>query len=175
MTTYSPAVNTYTPIETITLASSASSVTFSDISQEFRDLVVVAQAKKTGTANGYAFQLQFNSDSGSNYSYVRMWGEGSGGSSNSATTTYISIGDFPSGAYNAQVISRVQIQDYSATDKHKTILAREDFDPAVNNYNAMAIAGRWANTSAITSVILSISSAQSFDAGSTFSIWGIKS
>jgi len=167
------ATSTYTPIATVTLTGTDSEIIFASIPNTYRDLILVSQAKKTGSANGYAFQLQFNSDATSTYSYVRMWGEGTGGSSNAATTTSISIGDFPSGSFNAQVMSKVQIQDYSATDKHKTILAREDFDPSVSNYNAMAIAGRWASTNAINTIKLSISGAQSFDVGSTFSLYGV--
>jgi hypothetical protein len=58
--------------------------------------------------------------------------------------------------------------DYSATDKHKTVLSR-----ANNAANGVtAIAGRWASTSAITSIVLTFQSS-SLATGSTVALYGV--
>lgn len=164
MTTYSPAVNTYTALSTITLSSSASSVTFSSIPATYRDLVLVSQAKTTGTTNTVLFR--FNSDSGSNYSNVYMGGSGSTTNSGAFTDTSISLGvvDVTSMSQNT-----MQVNDYSATDKHKAALIRTD----IAGWGTRAGAGRWASTAAITTVQVSCLGA-SFAVGSTFSLFGIE-
>jgi hypothetical protein len=67
---------TYTPLATVTLASTASSVTFSSIPATYRDLVVVHN--NFGTVNNDAnSNFRFNGDSGSNYSRVYAFWSGS--------------------------------------------------------------------------------------------------
>jgi hypothetical protein len=62
----------------------------------------------------------------------------------------------------------IQVMDYSATDKHKTVLARNA--STVNSVNAHA--ARWANTGAITSIVV-LTESSTFASGSTFSLYGI--
>lgn len=153
---------TYTPLANITLGSSAASVTFSSISQAYRDLIYVFAGKDTNYTNQ---MMRFNSDSGSNYSSVRMFGNGSSASSNTVAVAYNYIGGM-SNTDNG--IITVQIMDYSVTDKHKTALAVQD----IATDNTMRLATRWASTSAISSIVVSPTSG-SFAAGSTFALYGV--
>jgi hypothetical protein len=74
-----PAGNTYEAIATQTLGSAAASVTFSSIPGTYTDLVlVVAGTLTTGTEN---IVMQFNGDTGSNYSVTSLLGDGSTASS----------------------------------------------------------------------------------------------
>ena len=163
------ATPTYTALATITLSSSASSVTFSNISQLFRDLVLVVNWQNSGTAS--ASRLQINGDTGSNYSSVWMVGQGSttGSSSESGQTSARLFGASlgPSNTYSN--VGIVQFLDYSATDKHKTVLDR--YSSANTDVQASAI--RWASTSAITSFRVFDVLGQTYSAGSTFSLYGI--
>jgi hypothetical protein len=155
--------STYTPLATVTLGSSASSVTFSSIPATYRDLIVVIDAKTTtGT---FAFGGRFNGDTGSNYSRVRMGGNGSTAYSSADTFSYFRLtsSDTPD---NGMRIA--QIMDYSATDKHKTVLVRDN----VAGNNVAAIANRWANTAAVTS-LAAICDGGTFATGSTFSLYGV--
>jgi hypothetical protein len=156
---------TYTPLATVTLGTATSSVTFSSIPATYRDLVVVITG--TVTSNGNVF-LRLNADSASNYSYVFMLGVGSGSGSSAAATTTSLLG----GGFNTSSVSQsiFQVMDYSATDKHKTALNRTD-EPAQATY---AWASRWANTAAVTSVLVGNQNG-SFAAGSTFALYGIAS
>jgi hypothetical protein len=154
--------NTYTSIATITLTSSDSEVVFSSIPATYRDLILVISGKTTADT---VWGLRFNSDSGSNYSFVRMYGTGSStvSDSNSANNSaYIETG-----LSSDQSHWVMQLMDYSATDKHKTYLSRN------SQSIVSAYAGRWANTSAVTSISTYLESATTWAAGTTFSLYGV--
>ncbi len=157
---------TYTPLAEITLGSSAASVTFSSISQAYRDLVLVINGSRADTSTGGMFAT-VNGDSGANYSYVNMEGNGSTASSGSGsgwTSLYFEIWGNTTRANWV-----INLVDYSATDKHKTILGRND---SASN-KTIANAQRWASTSAITSITLP-AGGSGWIAGSTFSLYGIE-
>jgi hypothetical protein len=155
---------TYTPLATVTLGTATASVTFSSIPATYRDLILVMNGVGSLSTDDV---LRFNSDSGANYNWVRMFGTGSTATSSaSASQTYIrNTGN--TSPVNSMII---QIMDYSATDKHKTVLSRGD-NPAET---VMAVASRWANTAAITSVSHSVASG-TWTVGSTFNLYGIAS
>ena len=157
---------TYVALANITLGSSASSVTFSSIPATFRDLVLVVNGK--ATAGGSACRFRVNGDTGTNYSYVRMYGFSGGTGSDTNTQPFIDIG-----AMNTSdgLLNITNIMDYSATDKHKTVLVRAQ-ESALGA--VLATAGRWANTAAITSVTVYAGSDQ-FAAGTTVALYGIRS
>jgi hypothetical protein len=157
-------VSAYTALANVTLGSTASSVTFSSISQAYRDLVLVITASSVGNT----LALQLNNDTGSNYSWVTMGGNGS-----TATSTSQSGNSYAT--LNRQAIMDgvtasfvINIMDYSATDKHKTILNRAD--KAASGTDASA--NRWASTSAATSVTV-IAPSWSLSSGSTFALYGV--
>jgi hypothetical protein len=161
--------NTYTPLATITLTSSDSDVTFSSIPGTYRDLVLVTNG--TSASGADALRFRFNGDTGNNYSFVRMWGENSSAFSSSATTNFAYAGDLPGS--NLAFFSRLQIMDYSASNKHKGTLASQAYNPAAANYNAFTTANRWSNNNAITSI--SVFCVTTFNIGTTFSLYGIAS
>lgn len=154
------ALQSTTAIATITLQQASTEVVFSGIPVTYRDLILII-----ANSNGEA-QLRFNSDTGGNYNFVRMWGEGgSGQSSTGSGRTSLYTGD----GSTAPSMSRIQIFDYSTTDKHKTVLSRNDYSPSVVNYNAFTVAGRWANSNAINTISITGST---YQIGSTFSLYG---
>lgn len=154
--------NAWVAIGSQTLASSTATVTFGSIPQVYRDLII---AISCSTSTGQGVKFQYNGETATtNYSRVFMYGNGSTAASSAS-----------SGDANAQKVIQtngtistalIQIIDYSATDKHKTILARSG--PA--NDLVFAEAQRWASTSAITSI--AIISENSFAAGSTLTLYG---
>jgi hypothetical protein len=110
--------------------------------------------------------MRFNSDSGSNYSYVEMNGYSGGPNSTSGTTTSI-ISFFGS---TEQTSGIANIMDYSATDKHTTAITRSGVGGGVGATRAAAY--RWANTAAITSISLERSGA-TISTGATFNLYGV--
>jgi hypothetical protein len=163
---------TYTPLATVTLGGTASSVTFSSIPATYRDLVLIISGRSTSTT-GEAVMGRYNGDSGANYNNVRMGGlVGVGPFSNTATSqTSVQLGrlDDSSSGNTSPSQAIISIMDYSATDKHKTSLSRSGTTREVVDSNA----GRWANTAAITSIVISLAVGPNFVAGSTFNLYGV--
>jgi hypothetical protein len=156
---------TYTPLATVTLGSSASSVTFSSIPATYRDLVIVV-AGTTSTSVGLYIRL--NGDTGANYTAVYAYGTGS--SVVSATDIVIN-GLYIANFTNAnQSVSISHLMDYSATDKHKTLIGRPNQPSGLVVMNA----ARWANTSAVTSVQV-LPASGTMSTGLTISMYGIVS
>ena len=162
------ATPTYELIETTTLTSSASSVSFSSITQDYRDLVLVIDVIPTGSS--LRIGIRVNSDSGSNYNEVEMYGVdglGAGSGANSGETSM-------TGVFNLQTVRSTHTYDfldYSATDKHKSVLHRGGTSTGV-----WAAAYRWADTSAINEILVRGGfSGNEYGAGTTFSLYGIAS
>ena len=157
---------TYEPIATTTLGSAQSSVTFSSITGIYTDIILVAQPLKS-TSGGGTIRLQVNSDTGTNYSYLRLFQENN--------TTYSDKGSnqsFFTAFWNGDSVGNSLIfnfQNYSNSTTYKTIVGRSG--------NASAITGElaslWRNTNAITSIYV-YNDGGNFNTGSTFTLYGIK-
>ena len=151
------ALQSTTALATVTLQQPASTVTFSGIPATYRDLIVVISGKLTSDA---FWGLRFNNDSTSSYSFVRMYGTGTTTVSDNNTQTEVIV---ESGLSSDQSHWITQIMDYSATDKHKTVLVR-------NSQNLVhAVANRWAKTEAINEIR---TAGGTWAIGSTFSLYG---
>ena len=151
---------TYVPLATYTVPSATASVVFSSIPATYRDLILVVSGSASA---GGSFALRFNSDSGSNYSYLFMSGTGSTFSSGQEPSVTVAQGG---GLSTIQSNTIFQIMDYSATDKHKTMLSRQNRSDSV----VRAFAARWFDTAAITTVeTVNIT----FNTGTTLSLYGI--
>lgn len=151
-------------LATKTLGSSASSITFGSIPATYRDLrLVMTLARTTGTDDTL---VQINGDTGANYYRVNMYGTGSSTGSGSSTDTGAVAVNY--GDTSTQMIT-LDLLDYSATDKHKSGLVRSSSGSLV-----LAYAVRWASTSAITTLAVSVRGA-SLASGSVLSLYGIAS
>ena len=169
------ATPTYTLIDSTVLGSDAATVTFSSISGSYRDLVLVSEV--VGDDGKTRLRFILNGDTGTNYAVVAMGGDGSTAASTSYGTGV--LGYFSTNYTEADqtypIMAVTSFMDYSATDKHTTILCRANQPSGLvsgGNANGVeAYAGRWANTAAVTSVEVSGSG---FGAGSTFYLFGIE-
>ena len=153
---------TYTALATTTLASATASVTLGSIPATYRDLVLIVN---TPSITADQLVLRFNGDTGSNY--FRVYMESIFGTTGTAggqdDLAYV-------GAYGGDQASLiVNIMDYSATDKHKSFLARGDA-AIVTKTTAL----RWANTAAITSITVRLVSVN-LPIGTTINLYGIAS
>ena len=157
--------STYTPLATTTLGSSVASVTFSSISGIYTDLMVIISGT-TSTDTG--LPMQFNSDTGSNYSGTLIYGSGSSAVSERASnaTAMPSMGRMDAVSGNGIF----HFMNYSNTTTHKTVVSRG------NNANSIVIAnvGLWRSTSAINSIKFMVEGAATYSSGTTFTIYGIK-
>lgn len=167
-----PAGNTYEAIATQTLGSTTSAVTFSSIPSTYTDLVLVCNAR---AATNASMNIQFNGDTGSNYSYTVLDGDGTTASSNRQTNTsaiQLAAWSIAMGSTTnpSQVIAN--IQNYSNATTNKTVLTRSSVVNASNAAGVDAFIGLWRNTAAITSLTIN---STTLSVGSTFSLYGIAS
>jgi hypothetical protein len=160
---------TYEKIATTTLGSAASSVTFSSISGSYTDLVLVVSATWSGGSNS-SFGFRLNSDTGSNYSITQLYGDGSSAASGrSSNQTKAVIGQINPTEFGTTIF---QFQNYSNATTYKTTLSRSN----VTGVITLAGVALWRNTAAITQIDLEyFDTAGTFDTGSTFTLYGIKS
>ena len=160
--------STYTPIATTTLGSATASYTFSSIPSTYTDLVLIVNAAIT-TGSSY-YSVQFNSDTGSNYSATRLRGNGSSATSGrdtSVTQIWTSSGaTITTTSLENNLI--MNIMNYANTSTYKTVIGRDNAASVETN----AYVGLWRSTSAINTIKVSIASS-TFIAGSTFTLYGL--
>jgi hypothetical protein len=166
--------NTYTLLETITVgAANASSVTFNSIPQTgYTDLVIKASVRSTIAED--AFGLRFNSDTGSNYNYRVIGGQGASASSFSGNSSMmVAMGRQSESGYTANTFGNTEIYIPNYTSANQKSVSSD----AVNENNATTAraqlaAGLWTGTAAITTVQV-VPGAGSFAQFSTFSLYGV--
>jgi hypothetical protein len=153
---------TYESIATTTLSTDQANVTFSSISANFTDLILVVNGTITSAAG---LQLQFNGDTGNNYSRTVLDGNGSAASSGRQTSQpNLSVGLL----YTDMTNSIIHFFNYSNTTTNKTVLGR-----ANNAANLVrASVGLWRSTAAINEI--KIAQASDIKAGTVFTLYGIK-
>jgi hypothetical protein len=155
--------NTYVALDKVTVGTATGTVTFTSINQGYTDLVLVANVLPAGSAR---VKLRVDGDSGSNYSYTVLTGDGSTATSGRYSANEIDLywANLPSGWSNYIC----NFQNYSNTATFKTILSRGN-STAVES---LANVGLWRSTSAIDSITI-FASVGTFEPGSTFSLYGI--
>jgi hypothetical protein len=164
---------TYEPIATTTLGSATATVTFSSISGSYTDLVLVTNP--LGSAGNYDLGIRLNSDTGNNYSWtsLRFNSDDSASpiSDRASNTNYVAMKTNISTTIPFPSI--IQIQNYSNSTTNKSLLARSPR----GDYAVSAIVGLWRNTSAVTSVSISLFGGGSANlaVNSTFTLYGIAS
>lgn len=156
---------TYTPIATYTVSGSSTSlISFSSIPSTYTDLVIAGQSATS--SNGSYFQVQYNSDGGSNYSATYITGNGSSASSGrNSNQTSMAFGY--TGVANQFMAVTINIFNYANTTTYKTLLMRD------GNAGTQAETGvyLWRSTAAINRI--DITGSATFTAGSTFTLYGI--
>lgn len=166
---------TYNCIATSTLSSPQTSVTFSSISASFTDLVlVVNNIIASGLDNDTG--LQFNGDTGFNYSntYFLGTGGGTGGSVITGRATNLNyadcgyLGGTNSGNPNTRIIN---IMNYSTANGNKMTLSR---GAGFNGSQTIGYVNLWRSNSVINSIRVFSASGRTYATNSTFTLYGIK-
>ena len=157
--------STYEKIATNTLGSATATITFSSISGSYTDLVLIASVKLT-SSNTDRLILQFNGDTGSNYSITYLTGDGTTASSGRASSA--SEMNFYNQSTSIFSTNIIQIINYSNSTTYKTAIGRT----STADISVFVTAGLWRNTASITQV--DVKSPNTFTTGSTFTLYGIK-
>jgi hypothetical protein len=163
---------TYDKIETRTLGSSASSVTFTAIPSSYTDLVLIcdfSMASPSGTAYIVGRLGNGSIDTGNNYSSTVFVGNGTTlGSYATSSVNYIQYDTYITGSIRTMIIHN--FFNYSNTSTFKNSMGRTSSAAA----NVSQITNLWRSTSAIERLQLYDFTGNSFATGSTFTLYGIK-
>ena len=164
-------------LETTTLASSASSVTFTglDAYSDYKHLQIRAIGRSDKASDSDYIKVFFNADSAANYSAHRLAGTGSSViSSGYGSTSFPDGSYFPAASNTSNIfgVSVIDFLDFSSSNKNTTLRASNGFAGSAGNYVALHSSG-WFNSSAVTSLSLNLNSSN-FIAGSRFSLYGVK-
>jgi hypothetical protein len=157
--------STYTPIASSTISGTSTTVvTFTSIPSTYTDLLVVVNGLNVGSADA---AMTFNNDSGANYCWTRLFGDGSttySGRASAASDIPVSIGYM-----NDRTNTLVNIMNYSNATTYKTTILRANKSTGY----VEAMVDMWKNTSAINRIDITTPSGY-FAAGTIFTIYGIK-
>ena len=165
--------NTLIPIQTYTLSATASSVTFSNIPQNYTDLKLELSMRSTGNLGGgntYFDILTVSFNGSTTISQQQVYGNGASTFAGTGATLQI---HHPGSGATASTFGNASmyIPNYtSVISKYVSI----DLVTENNATNAldMLVAGLWSTSSPLTSIGLT-SYSGSFDIGSTFTLYGI--
>lgn len=162
--------------------SGQSSITFSSIPQTYASLQIRSIFRDTATDSNYwkSLRIQFNGDTGANYTLHRLSGDGTSAAAGGFTgQTRISAQGAGIGSLsntNVYGVSIVDIHNYASTTQNKTarIISGVNFNTAdVSEQRIQLGSGVWLNTAGITSITLTPEST-AFATGSTFALYGMK-
>jgi hypothetical protein len=155
--------STYTPIATTTLGSTAASYTFTSIPSTYTDLVLIVNGAISAAQN---IGVEFNGDSGGNYSFTRIYGDGTAAFSDRVTNTIFSYLGIWGPTQSSLVAS---IQNYANTTTFKTSLGRGNW---AADYVSTYVS-TWRSTAAITSVKVLPAGANTLSSGTVLTLYGI--
>lgn len=169
--------------ESIASASTGNqTITFSSIPSTYTHLQIRInnQHWQGGTAYGRQIRMNFNGDTGTNYSWHALYGDGTSAvATGGATASYIDYAGWTpdhsllsNNLYGATIID---IHNYASTTQYKTSrsFCGADGNVADTLYRVILSSGSWRNTAAISSITLT-ANANGFDPNGTFALYGIK-
>lgn len=165
---------TYTPLATITVGSGgATNITFSNISQDYKDLIIKCTTRSTDNAGAGSrgLNIGFNGTT-SNVSGRWFYSVTSPGTT-TVSNTIAAIGG--TGA-TVSTFSNTEIYLYNYTSSNYKAISTESIMES-NSSTAFELdfmATRWSSTAAITSVTIYPDTPSSFAQYSTFYLYGIR-
>lgn len=161
-----------------TLSTTTASITFSSIPATYQHLQIRALVRGDFASNSNdPLLLRLNSDTGSNYVFHNLKGDGSSTSATGQTSqTYVNMQTtMPLNNTTASTfgVAIIDIHDYANTSKNTTVRCFSGSDTNSTVGAIQLTSGLWLNTNAVNSVTL-LGASISFLSGSTFALYGIK-
>ena len=173
---------TYTIIDKTTITSSGgeTSIYFTSIPATYTDLKIVCSVRTTGAVNFDILNMQFNGDTGNNYTTrTDIYGyNGTTGSGAASTKDVINVGYIDGGSATANTFcnAEIYIPNYTLTDRVKTVSV--DIVEEINsssNYLLALNTSYWNTTNAaINQIRFLINSGDPMAQYSSFYLYGIK-
>jgi hypothetical protein len=170
------AAGSYESIATVTSSGGVATLSFTSIPSTYVALQIRGSnlQSENGTTGTYGFGLSFNSDSGANYTYHSLVGDGATASSagSVAGTPYQPIARYTRNSETAKGAVIFDIHNYASTTQNKTVRGFGGCDMNGAGYLYGGSSLLWLSTSAITSITFGGNG--NWKTGSTFSLYGIK-
>ena len=165
--------NTYTLITSSTVGSGGTAyIEFTSIVATYTDLVLKVSARGSGADN--SILINFNSDTGANYSARYIYGDGSAAASTTSSANLLTTSINPSTyTSNSFANAELYIPNYAGSNYKSSSHDGVQETNATLAYMALT-ANLWTNSAAITSIKLSLGGGQSFAQYSTAYLYGIK-
>lgn len=171
--------NSYESISTVTVgAGGSSSISFTGIPNTYKHLQLRVMAKDSRVAAASNLYVQFNSDTGANYTGHNFYGNGSGtaagfdgASQTSSALMRVATTNAPSSVFGVGVID---ILDYANTNKYKTLRSLSGFDDNAGNGQIYFWSGLWMNTASAISTITITPVTSPIVQYSHFALYGVK-
>lgn len=168
-------------LEEVVLTSSAASVTFSGLDAYaalgYTNLQIRAVGRSNRASSLEYVKVTFNGDTGTNYSWHQMYGDGASVYPLAgATQSAMNITRFTSTNADANAFGAIicDILDPFETTKYTTIRAIGGAHADTSNREVSISSGSWRNTAAVTSVTLTVGGGTSFNSATRFSLYGSK-
>jgi len=160
--------NSYESIATVLVGSGGSStINFNSIPSTYKHLQI--RCAVLTTAGG--INIQYNSDTGSNYTYHQLYGLGSSNAlSNAGTSQTAGFIGFNNAAGSNPTAIVCDILDYQNTNKYTTHRSLAGTDTNSNAGTLTYFSGLWLNTAAVSTIDIKGTFAQH----SSFALYGIK-
>ena len=169
--------NTYVALAKATLTSDAASIELTAISGTYTDLLLVGNGRADYAAStARQIRLVINSDTGTNYSKIQVYGNGATVSNEIASAT--ANMNFFSVAADSTTAStfgsfEFYIAGYSTANNKPISTSIANENNSTTGYNQMG-AGLYRSSSAITSLKLDFQAGNNFKSGTTIWLYGIK-
>lgn len=173
--------SSYESIATVNVGSGGSStITFSSIPSTYQHLQLrwIGQDNR-GTYNDSELLFRVNSDTGNNYSWHYLRGDGASVEANASTSTSSWVQTVTaSSATNNFCPGVMDVLDYANTNKYKTMRTLVGFDNNNSGTGSKGLlslrSGLWQNTNAITTISITSSLGSLINQYSSFALYGIK-
>ena len=148
-------ISGFNSIQTVSYPSgTGGDVVFSNIPSDYRHLQIRAFVRDTRADTTATWFLQFNGDTGTNYSYQGMEQNGTsiGAVSSLSQNSIQGINAAAQTGSSRFAAAVIDIFDTNQTNKYKTVTYQSGFSNNGSTARLYTAAGTWRNTSAITSI-----------------------
>jgi len=172
----------WVPLITNVLSADAATVTFQSTTgandwSQYMDLVIFAYVRNGRADTGGApAAMNFNNDTGANYTYQELSGDASGSvtAQSSTTATYAPMGDVPKDSDTANVFAAIVVTLFDINSgKYKSSLVHNAQDRDGSG-KAASFGGTWRNVAPITEIDFRASLfGYDINADSRFDLFGV--
>jgi hypothetical protein len=178
---YPRITNAYESIQTVTVgAGGQASISFTSIPSTYKHLQVRGLVRSDRAGSADDMLMTINSDTGSNYAWHSVQGDGSAVAANalaSQANIHVMRNCLPSSESSGSMfgVLIVDILDYANTSKYKTTrtLMGANFNSITTGYVGL-MSGLWQNTNAITSLTFKEETTANLVQYSQLALYGIR-